>query len=356
MRAGRPASKPSSWNIRSKAAREILMRGRHGQPRIGVAMLTNKCLSSVCVCLVFSGLGTLLAQQSAAPAAPQPKTWTTEEDHRNMMEQLGIRKLRPGPSGNENAPNHANYDEALANPFPNLPDVLTLKDGKKVTSAQIWWDQRRPEIVEDFEREVFGRVPPNVPKVLWSVAEEAEGLVGTYPVVEKLLVGHVDNSSYPAISVDIQMTLVTPTDATGPVPVMMMFGFGALPRASSSAVQAGRGFGQPRGGDPPATQQLIAGGWGYASIIPMSVQADNGAGLTKGIIGLVNKGQPRRPDDWGALRPGMGRVARLGLPGDGQGGGCQTGWNRGGLALRQGGPCDHGIRHPIRAGPGRLFR
>lgn len=192
-------------------------------------MLTNKCLSSVCVCLVFSGLGTLLAQQSAAPAAPQPKTWTTEEDHRNMMEQLGIRKLRPGPSGNENAPNHANYDEALANPFPNLPDVLTLKDGKKVTSAQIWWDQRRPEIVEDFEREVFGRVPPNVPKVLWSVAEEAEGLVGTYPVVEKLLVGHVDNSSYPAISVDIQMTLVTPTDATGPVPVMMMFGFVLCP-------------------------------------------------------------------------------------------------------------------------------
>jgi hypothetical protein len=32
------------------------------------------------------------------------------------------------------------------------------------------------------------------------------------------------------------------------------------------------------------------------------VQADNGAGLTRGIIGLVNKGQPRKPEDWGALR------------------------------------------------------
>ena len=83
-----------------------------------------------------------------------------------MMAQLGIRKLRPGPSGNENALNHANYDEALSNPFPNLPDVLTLKDGRKVTTAQMWRDQRRPEIVEGFEREVFGRVPPNVPKVL----------------------------------------------------------------------------------------------------------------------------------------------------------------------------------------------
>ena len=56
------------------------------------------------------------------------------------------------------------------------------------------------------------------------------------------------------------------------------------------------------GTDPPSTVQLIAAGWGYAMLNPGSVQADNGAGLTKGIIGLVNKGQPRKPDDWGALR------------------------------------------------------
>src|SRR5947207_7133703 len=97
-------------------------------------------------------------------AQPAPKEWTTAEDHRNMMEQLGITSLRPGPSGNEQAPNHANYDEALANPFPDLPDVLTLKNGRKVTSAEVWWKQRRPEIVADFDREVYGRVPKNVPR------------------------------------------------------------------------------------------------------------------------------------------------------------------------------------------------
>lgn len=58
----------------------------------------------------------------------------------------------------------------------------------------------------------------------------------------------------------------------------------------------------PPSSDPPATEQLISAGWGYAYINPASIQADNGAGLTKGIIGLVNKGQPRKPDDWGALR------------------------------------------------------
>ena len=44
-----------------------------------------------------------------------------------MMMQLGITKLRPGPSGTETAPNHANYDEATANPYPKLPDPLILK-------------------------------------------------------------------------------------------------------------------------------------------------------------------------------------------------------------------------------------
>ena len=240
---------------------------------------------------------TVLAQQ-----ATEPKNWTAAEDHQNMMAQLGIRKLRSGPSGNETAPNHANYDEATANPFPNLPEVLTLKNGRKVTSAEMWRNQRRPEIVEDFDREVFGRVPPNVPKVTWTVTQTVQGMVGSYSVVGKQLVGHVDNASFPAINVDIQMTLVTPADAKAAVPVMMMFGGGGnLAQLTAGATPAGRGAPAP-GADPPATQQLIADGWGYASINPGSIQADNGAGLTKGIIGLVNKGQPRKPDDWGALR------------------------------------------------------
>jgi len=157
--------------------------------------------------------GNLSGQQ---PAASAPAGWTAAQDHQNMMEQLGIRALRPGPSGNEAAPNHANYDESLANPFPNLPDVWTLKNGKKVTTAKAWWEQRRPEIVEDFDREVLGRVPKNVPNVTWTVANTVNATLGTRAVIGKQLVGHVDSSAYPAIDVDIQMTLVTPADASGP--------------------------------------------------------------------------------------------------------------------------------------------
>ena len=223
----------------------------------------------------------IVALQGAPPQPPpNPNAAANAADHQHMKDQLGIRTLRPGPSGNESAPNHANYDEALANPYPHLPEVLTLDNGRKVTSAAMWWKQRRPEIVEAFDREVVGRVPKNVPSVSWRVTRSGPIDVGGRPAISKELVGVVDNSAHPEISVEIQMTVVTPADAARPVPLMMMFGRG----------------------NPLATDQLIAAGWGYATIAPASIQADNGAGLTKGIIGLVNKGQRRRPDDWGALR------------------------------------------------------
>lgn len=149
-----------------------------------------------------------------------------------MMKQLGITALRPGPSGREGAPNPANYDEARAFAFgTNLPPLLVTKNGRKVANANDWWKRRRPEIVEDFEREVVGRIPKNVPKVTWSVTETATGTLGGHAVKGRQVVGHVDNSSHPAIAVDIQMTLATPANATGPVPVMIMFRRGELQQA-----------------------------------------------------------------------------------------------------------------------------
>jgi hypothetical protein len=272
--------------------------------------------------VVFALSASVLAAQQPQPPAgqtppagppPNPNAAATAADHKDMMEQLGIKALRPGPSGNESAPNHAHYDEALANPYPSLPDALTLKNGTNVTSAAVWWKQRRAEIVEDFDREVVGRVPANVPKVAWRVNRTEQFEVGGRPVIGKELIGAADNSAFPEITVEIQMTLVTPANAAKPAPVMMMFGGrSGMPPAPGAPPPPARGFGPGRGGpgadapptpqDPPATEQLIANGWGYATISPGSIQADNGAGLTKGIIGLVNKGQRRKPEDWGSLR------------------------------------------------------
>jgi hypothetical protein len=261
--------------------------------------MTHPPLAARAAVVLVALAASVFAQRGA------PKEWTTEDDHRHMMEQLGIAKLRPGRNPKEGTPNAANYDEALANPFPKLPDPLVLKDGRKVTSAAAWWNERRPEIVEDFEHEVYGRVPKNAPGVTWAVSGTASGTIAGRPVAGRLLVGHADNSGFPPLDVDIHLVLVTPADVKGPVPVMIMFSF--LPRTLQQAVGAAplppSPFGPPPpGSDPPATEQLIAAGWGFALLETRSIQPDNGAGLTKGIIGLTNKGQPRTPDDWGALR------------------------------------------------------
>jgi hypothetical protein len=219
----------------------------------------------------------------------------TQQDYKIMLSQLNITSTRPGPSGNPQAPNAANIDESKASPYTTLPDPLILKNGKKVTDAKTWWNKRRPEIVEDFDREVYGRFPKEIPKVNWEILSTTQDMNGSFAVITKKLAGRVDNSSYPDINVDIQLTLTTPANAKGAVPVIMEFGFIFPP-----------GFTPPRdtSNNPAPTwqQQLLAKGWGYAVIVPTSYQADNGAGLTQGIIGLVNKGQPRKPDDWGTLK------------------------------------------------------
>src|SRR5690242_464824 len=171
----------------------------------------------------------ILCGQQSPGNLPQPVVWTAAEDHQNMMDQLGIKSLRPGPSGDEKAPNHANYDESQANPFPDIPDPLVMNDGEKVTSPELWWNKRRPELVEMFSRYVYGRVPAKVPAVKWTVAAVDHEMIGFTPVIARDLIGEVNNSSYPAIKVRMHMTLVTPANAKGPVPVLMMFSRAGFP-------------------------------------------------------------------------------------------------------------------------------
>ena len=247
------------------------------------------------------------AADAAPNNLPPPMTLTAEQGHQMMMDLLHITTLRPGANQSDpNSPNKVNYDESKANPYPNLPDALVLKNGQKVTTPDQWWNQRRPEIVEDFDREIYGRVPAHTPKVTWEVASTTQGVMGNYPTITKQLVGHVDNSSYPLVSVNIQVTLTTPANAAGPVPVIMQFSGGGPPRGNAVAGRAGPGGGTapsgPAGAAPSWQQQLLAKGWGAATISTSSIQADNSGGLSQGIIGLMNKGQPRQPEDWGVLR------------------------------------------------------
>jgi hypothetical protein len=225
----------------------------------------------------------------------------TAADYAAMQRVLGITAMRPGPSGNPSAPNAANSNEATANPFADIPDPLVFSDGTRVSART--WPRRRLELLEDFSREMYGRVPRHMPRVTWREVRRVSMTVAGRAVIGRELTGRVDNRLAPGITVEITLMVVTPASAAGPVPLVIMFRGGGLPGDPPPPLPPGfRPPGPQPGDDPPATEQLIAAGWGYAFLNPSSVQADNGAGLTRGIIGLVNKGERRRPDDWGALR------------------------------------------------------
>src|SRR5579863_10772553 len=139
----------------------------------------GRCVGLVVVCLAAILCAHLLNRAARAADGTTPVKMTKAEDHQRTMDLLHITQLRRGKAGRDKTdPNFANYDESKANPYPNLPAPLTLKNGKKVTTAADWWNKRRPEIVEDFDREVYGRVPRNVPKVTWSVKDSSTGKSG----------------------------------------------------------------------------------------------------------------------------------------------------------------------------------
>ena len=264
--------------------------------------------------MLFCAGGVRLDAQTApakeAPAPPPPVfkptpeqlaiQAATEKEHQREMDLLGIKELRHGVDNDTKSLHAANYDESKANVYPNLPDPLLLENGKRVKSPKVWWTQRRPQIVALFDEDILGKMPGQLPKVTWEVVSTKQEKNGDVAVVTKTLVGHVDNSADPKIRVNIDLTLTTPADAKGPVPVIMELGFSKefmamlMKRFPQFAAMAGSG--------PTWQQQVLAKGWGYAEYVPTSVQPDNGAGLTEGIIGLANKGEPRKLDDWGSLR------------------------------------------------------
>lgn len=262
-----------------------------------------KYLSATLLLLLLFSVSTIPATAQQTPTdLPPPVELTTEEDHKRTLELLGIDSLRPGVNGNDpDAPNYVNYTEEGANPYPHLPDPLLTKSREEVTTPEMWRDERRPELTEFFDREIYGRIPEKTPAVKWEITEVSDTTIGNIQATKKRLVGQVDNSAYPHISVNMDAVLVVPAGTDEAVPVIMQFGFIELPPFLKKMMEEN----QDEGEEDPAPnwhQLVMEKGWGYAIIEPNSIQPDNGAGLTKGIIGLTNKGQPRDLDDWGALR------------------------------------------------------
>jgi hypothetical protein len=272
--------------------------------REGSGMTVLRILKMPFLVLVFAVCcGAVWVAAQNAPANAQGRVHlTAEQDRERMLELLGLKEadMRHRPGGDGKAADATNYDEAKANVYPKLPDPLVFRNGQRVTTAAGWAGQRRKEIREDFDREILGRMPSAFPSVEWQVVSTSNERYGGVDVVTKRLAGHVGSWRHSGIKVNIDLLLMTPAHARGPVPVIMELAFDkdiefALSKPAAGIVPVGPGH---YGVD---WQPVLDRGWGFAILKPTSIQADDGSGLTEGIVGLLNEGQPRKLEDWGAL-------------------------------------------------------
>jgi len=131
-------------------------------------------------------------------------------------------ELRRGADSDPASEFAANYDESKANEsVHSLPDPLRMDDGREVQSADDWWSSRRPQIVDHFDREMYGRMPTDVPGVEWIVQGTTNHVVADVPVVTQSVSGIVDNSAYSDLDVEISLTITRPTSSQEPVPVIL---------------------------------------------------------------------------------------------------------------------------------------
>jgi hypothetical protein len=254
-----------------------------------------------------------------------PATVTSMQDRDQMMEQLGISfpellpktadDLRPANTWPSDPANQEgnwtdslghvitrsgfglwnNYNENKAWNYTPI-DLLRMKDGTPVISAGQWWENRRPEIMRDASEQLWGVIPPD--SVLPSVIFSSYGVDGgneTAPYTEKIITGTIDISRYPRVRnvPEIRAILRIPSNAAKPVPVMIVIG---------------NPFWTPMDN---YWELCGSNGWGVCIFDCMMLQPDNGAGLTSYLIGLCNKGNWRKPTDWGTLAAWSWGVSKL---------------------------------------------
>lgn len=208
-------------------------------------------------------------------------------------------RLPPDADGNARrlvlATGHeTNYDESKVGSH-TLPDPLVFADGRPVRIPDDW-SARRQEILRLYERHIFGRVPATAPSVTWRVVATNPNAREGAARMKRLLATATAGTRQS----EFEVNLLTPAAASDPVPVILMLNFGG-----------GGSDGPPA--DPPIAAELLARGWGFASVRNQDIQPDRADGFTEGVIGIsLRPGQTRQaPDEWGTVSAWAWGVSRV---------------------------------------------
>ena len=179
-----------------------------------------------------------------------------------------------------------NYYEDKIKPY-TLPDVLTASDGKKVTSSGQWKNVRRPEILELFRQNIFGRVPETPYKKSFKVVNLDRNAMEGAAILKQVDITIAAEGK----TLVIHLTLFTPVKAKKPVPVFLLID-NRGPANTDPARKVKSEFWP--------VEEALTRGYGMAVFNNADLDPDNFDDFKNGIHALLDK-NPRQGDSWGTL-------------------------------------------------------
>lgn len=198
-----------------------------------------------------------------------------------------------------------NYDEAKVGSY-TLPDPLRMADGRAVTNASQWQNLRRPEILEQFQREMYGRFLPRPAEVRFHLLNDPKPALDGLAIRRDIRMEITGATSGTAMT----FTLYLPRNAKQPVPVFLgVHLFDTAREFPSPAVGRRLPDSKPPTGEDnlavgrQVANQILERGYGLASVDIQHLAPDSATNYHSGVLRLMGRapGGKVSPDESGAL-------------------------------------------------------
>lgn len=204
----------------------------------------------------------------------------------------------------------ANYDETRAGTY-TLPDPLTFNNGRPVRNVKDW-KRRRPEILQLFANDVYGRNPQSPRALRYEVFDTDEHALNGLAVRKQVTIYFSDKKDGPKEDV----LLYIPAASKKPVPVILtlnLFGNQSVindPGVKLGTIWTGKTHERQQAGKDSRgrykgfeVEKILSHGYGFATICYGDIEPDFNGGIAYGIRPLFfgsGQSQPKS-DEWGAI-------------------------------------------------------
>jgi hypothetical protein len=219
-----------------------------------------------------------------------------------------------------------NYDETKVRNFP-LTYPLKMENGESVTTREMWFEKRRPELLRLFEHEEYGRAPEKPADLVFEKTSEDKHALGGKATRQEVSIYFSKDKSGPHIDV----LLYIPNESRKPAPAFVGLNFGGNHTVSAEPgikittnwvandkamhITNHRANAQTRGKSASRwpLDLIIGEGYALATAYYGDIDPDFDDGFQNGVHPLFYKnGQTRpAPDEWGSIAAWAWGLSRI---------------------------------------------